>query len=228
MRAPAAILRLSGVALLCAACGGGATAAPATGATPKPAPQGARNFVRGEIVQVKGDRITLTARDGSDVSFTMTPTTAVRQEQDALISDATVGSCAFGIGERVGSDLVTAAQVVLTAPGPKGPDDCRRGSGGALHHLGVAGGQITAISADTYTVNSNSGPQRFQVGGQTKVVRLVDASAASLATGQCVTARGPKNSDGEVSAKSVVISPSMVGGCFADGGGIRGATGGGG
>lgn len=229
MRAPTAILRLAGVALLCAACGGGgATAAPATGATPQPTSRAARNFVRGEIVQVKADKVTLTAKDGTDASFSMTPTTAVKQEQDALVSDVTVGSCAFGIGERTGADLVTATQVVITNHGPNGPDDCRKGSGGGLHHLGVAGGQVTAITGDTYTVNSNAGPQRFQVGGQTKAVRLVDATAATLAVGQCVTARGPKDSAGEVTAKSVVISPSMVGGCFADNGGIRGATGGGG
>ena len=231
MRAPTAILRLTGVALLCAACGGGA-AAPATGATPQPTQRAARNFVRGEIVQVKGDRVTLTVKTGpdagSDTSFSMTPSTAVKHEQDALVSDATVGSCVFGVGERIGTDLVAAAQVVLTDHGPKGPDDCRRGSGGSLHHLGVAGGQITAINRDTYTVNSNAGPQRFQVGGQTKAVRLVDAGASSLAVGQCVTARGPKDSSGDVTAKSVVISPNVVGGCFADNGGLRGAAGGGG
>jgi hypothetical protein len=75
-------------------------------------------------------------------------------------------------------------------------------------------------------VSSNAGPQRFQVGGQTKAVRLVDASAGTLAVGQCVTARGPKDGNGDVTARSVVISPSMVGGCFSDGGGIRGAGGG--
>jgi len=78
MRAPTAILRLTGVALLCAACGGGA-AAPATGATPQPTQRAARNFVRGEIVQVKGDRVTLTVKTGpdagSDTSFSMTPST---------------------------------------------------------------------------------------------------------------------------------------------------------
>jgi hypothetical protein len=92
----------------------------------------------------------------------------------------------------------------------------------------VAGGLITAISGDIYTVSSNAGPQRFQVGGQTKALRLIDASSASLTVGQCVTARGPKDGNGDVSARSVVISPSMVGGCFSDGGGIRGSAGGGG
>ena len=228
MRTSTAVLRLTGVALLCAACGGGGGAAPATGATPQATPPAARNFVRGEIVQVKGDRVVLTSKDGTDAAFTMTSSTAVKKEQDALISDAVVGTCAFGIGERVATDLVAAAQLVLTDHGPKGPDDCRRGSGGGLHHLGVAGGQITAVNGDIYTVNSNTGPQRFQVSGQTKALRLVDAPASSLTAGQCVTARGPKDSSGDVTARSVVISPNVVGGCFADNGGLRGATGGGG
>lgn len=228
MRATTAILELAGVALLCTACGGGGASTPATGTTPQATPPAARNFVRGEIVQVKGNRVVLTSKDGTDSAFTMTPTTTVKDEQDALISDATVGTCAFGVGERTGTDLVAAAQVVLTAHGPKGPDDCRRGSGGGLHHLGVAGGQITAINGDIYTVNATNGPQRFQVSPQTKTLRLVDAPASSLTAGQCVTARGPKDSSGEVTARSVVVSPNVVGGCFADNGGLRGSAGGGG
>jgi hypothetical protein len=217
------LLRLAAVALLCAACGGGATA-PATGATSKatPATRSSRNIVRGEVVQVKDGRVTLTT-NGVDTDFSFSPSTIVKQEQDAALTEATVGSCVFGIGKRTAPDLVTASQVVL---GDHGPNGCRQGSGGAVDHLGVAGGQVTAIDGDIYTVASNAGPQRFQVTLHTKVVRLVDAPTSSLAVGQCVTARGPVNASGEVMASNVVISPSTASGCFATSGGQSGSGGG--
>jgi hypothetical protein len=114
--------------------------------------------------------------------------------------------------------------VVLTDHGPKGPGDCRKGSGGDIHHLGVAGGEVTAIDGTTYTVNSNAGPQRFQVNPQTKAVRLVRVAVSNLAVGQCATARGPRDHAGVVTASSVVLSNASVGGCFAGGGGLGGSA----
>jgi hypothetical protein len=226
----AATLPLAVLAVLATACGGGTTA-PATGATPKPTPGTPRNVVRGEVVKIADNVVTVTDSAGTDAHFDLTPTTVVSQEQDAQATDATVGTCAFGIGERVDTDLVSAQRMIITDHGPKGPDDCRRGSGGGIHHLGVAGGLITAIAGDTYTVSSNAGPQRFKVMSQTKVTRLVKAAVSNLNTGECVTARGQRNGSGDIIASNVVITPSAVGSCFVNGGRGSlgsGSTGGGG
>jgi hypothetical protein len=220
---------LVAVAALGAGCGGGPST-PATGSTPAPTPKANRDVVRGEVVAIKGDEVTVTATTGNDAgtdtSFKVTPTTIANQEQTASVSDVAMGLCAFGIGERIAPDLVAAQQVILTDHGPKGPDDCRRGSGGDVHHLGVAGGVVTAIAGDTYTVDSNAGPQRFKAALQTKAVRLVKIPITTLATGQCVSARGPRDSAGTLTASSIVISPNKVGGCFAGGNGPGGSSGG--
>jgi hypothetical protein len=220
-------LTLTAVAALCAGCGGGTTA-PATGSTPKPTPKASRNVERGEVVAVKGDVVTLTAPDGTDTSFNLSPTTTINQQQDALVSDATVGSCVFGLGERTAPDLVAARQVILTDHGPQGAGDCRKGSSGDIHHLGFAGGELTAIDGSTFTVNSNAGPQRFQVSPQTKVVRLVRVPLSTLAAGQCASARGPRDKAGVLTASSVVLSNAAIGGCFAGGSGLGGPDGPGG
>jgi hypothetical protein len=207
---------LTFVAALCAGCGGG-TSAPATGATPSPTPQAVRNLERGEVAAIKGDVVTLTARDGTDTSFELTPTTQVRQQQTADISEVSVGTCAFGLGQRVQPDLVEATAVIIGDHGAGGAGDCRRGSGGDIGRAGVAGGEVTAVAGDTYSVNSNAGPLRFKVNLQTKVIRLVMVPTSTLVPGQCVTASGPRNSAGVVAARNVVISPASVSGCFAPG-----------
>jgi hypothetical protein len=220
---------LVAVAALGAGCGGGPST-PATGSTPAPTAKVNRDVLRGEVVAIKGDVVTVTATTGNDAgtdtSFKVTPTTIANQEQTATVSDVVVGICAFGIGERTAPDLVAAQQVILKDPGPKGPNDCRQGSGGDLHHLGVAGGMVTAVDGDTYTVDSNAGPQRFKVALQTKAIRLVRIPITTLATGQCVSARGPRDSAGTLTASSIVISPNKVGGCFAGGNGPGGSSGG--
>ncbi len=223
---PTVALATAAAATLVAGCGSGA-ATPATGSSPSPSstPRSTRDPVRGEVVAIKGQVVTVTAADGTDSNFDITPTTAVNQQQDASIADATVGGCAFGIGERIADDLVAATQVVISDHGPKGPGDCRRGSSGDIHHLGVAGGEVTAIDGTTYTVNANAGPQRFQVGAQTRAVRLVKVPTSTLTAGQCVTARGPRDGSGRVTAASIVISPRSVNGCFPAG--AAGGAGGG-
>jgi hypothetical protein len=222
-------LTLAGVAALTTACGGGATT-PATGAlksTASPTPR-VRNVDRGEVVQVKDSVVTLTARDGTDTDFDLTPATQVNEQQDASITDVVVGVCAFGFGQRLSPDLVAAQVVIIGAHGPKGESDCRRGGGGQVGHTGLAGGQVTAVDGQTYTVTSVAGPQQFKVGLSTKVSRLVTVPASSLAAGQCVTATGPRDGTGTVQANRVVISPASVSGCFAPGTNSGTGTGGGG
>jgi hypothetical protein len=216
-------LTLTAVAALCAGCGGGTTA-PATGSTPKPTPKANRNIERGEVVAIKGDVVTLTLRDGTDTNFELTPAAQVGQQQTADISDVTVGACAFSFGQRMGPDLVTAAVVVIE---DRRPDGCRSSGGGNAGRGGLAGGAVTTIAGDTYSVATSAGPQRFKVSLQTKVVRLVTVPASTLTPGQCVTAAGPRNSAGVVTARRVVISPASVGGCFAPGSAFSGGSAGG-
>ena len=222
MRTRSLTITLTALAALCAGCGGGTTA-PATGSTPAPTPKASRNVERGEVVAIKGDVVTLTLRDGTDTSFELTPAAQVGRQQTADISVVTVGACAFSFGQRTGPDLVTAAVVVIE---DRRPDGCRSGSGTGGGR-GLAGGEVTAIAGDTYSVSSSAGPQRFKVSLQTKVARLVTVPTSSLAPGQCVTAAGPRNSAGVVTARRVVISPASVGGCFAPGSGFSGAPSGG-
>ncbi|MDB5068359.1 MAG: hypothetical protein JWM18_4793 [Chloroflexi bacterium] len=218
MRTRIVALAAAGVVALCAGCGSGTTA-PATNSTPSPAPGASRTLERGEVVAITGSVVTLTDADHLDVDFELTPTTQVGQQQDADISAVTVGTCAFGSGQRLAADLVAAAEVSIEDHRAGG---CRRGGGGAAGRAGLAGGEVTAIAGDTYSVSTGTGPQRFKVSLRTRVVRLVSVPPSALTPGQCVTATGPHSSAGTIAASRVVISPASVGGCFPSGGGFSG------
>jgi hypothetical protein len=223
MRTPILALAAGGVGALCAGCGSGTTA-PATNSTPSPAPRVSRTLARGELVAIRGGVVTLTDSDHLDVAFELTPTTQVGQQQEADISAVTVGTCAFSSGPRLAADLVAAAEVSIEDRRAGG---CRRGGGDAAGRGGQAGGEVTAIAGDTYSVSTGTGPQRFRVSLRTRVVRLVSVPASTLTPGQCVTATGPRTSAGMVAAGRVVISPASVGGCFPSGGGFSGGPAGG-
>ncbi|MDB5113770.1 MAG: hypothetical protein JWL78_840 [Chloroflexi bacterium] len=218
MRTRIVALAAGGVVALCAGCGSDTTA-PATGSTPPPAPGAGRTLLRGEVVAITGDVVTLTDAGHIDVDFQLTPTTQVGQQQDADITAVTVGTCAFGSGQRLAGEVVAAAEVSIEDHRAGG---CRRGGGGAAGRGGLAGGEVTAIDGDTYSVSAGAGLQRFRVSLRTRVVRLVSVPASALTPGQCATATGPRTGAGMVAASRVVISPASVGGCFPSGGGFSG------
>ncbi|HEV7467443.1 MAG TPA: hypothetical protein VGP96_14180 [Candidatus Dormibacteraeota bacterium] len=211
-------LAAGGVVALCAGCGSGTTA-PATNSTPSPAPRVSRTLERGEVVAIRGGVVTLTDRDHIDVDVQLTPATQVGQQQQADISAVTVGTCAFSSGQPLAADLVAAAEVSIEDRRAGG---CRRGGGGGPGRGGLAGGEVTAIAGDIYSVSAGAGPQRFKVSLRTRVVRLVSVPASTLTPGQCAIATGPRNSAGMVAASRIVISPASVSGCFPSGGGFSG------
>lgn len=223
MRTRILALAAGGVVALCAGCGSDTTA-PATNSTPSPAPRVSRTLERGEVVAIRDGVVTLTDAAHLDVDFELTPTTQVGQQQQADISAVTVGSCAFSSGQPLAADLVAAAEVSIEDRRAGG---CRRGGGGGAGRGGLAGGEVTAIAGDTYSVSTPAGPQRFKVSLRTRVVRLVSVPASALTPGQCVTATGPRSSAGTVAALRVVISPASVSGCFPSGGGFSGGPAGG-
>ncbi|HEY0410623.1 MAG TPA: hypothetical protein VGE42_10190 [Candidatus Dormibacteraeota bacterium] len=218
MRTRIVALAAGGVVTLCAGCGSDTTA-PATGSTPSPAPGAGRTLVRGEVVAITGGVVTLTDAGHIDVDFELTPTTQVGQQQDADITAVTLGTCAFGSGQRLAGDVVAAAEVSIEDHRAGG---CRRGGATAAGRGGLAGGEVTAIAGDTYSVSTGAGPERFKVSLRTRVVRLVSVPASALTPGQCATATGPRTGAGMVAASRVVISPASVGGCFPSGGGFSG------
>lgn len=152
----------------------------------------------------------MTARDGSEASFVLGPSTTVAKQLPIDPSELKVGSCAFSVGPRVEPDVVEAQRVVELAHGPQG---CTRTGGGDVGHLGAAAGEVTAVDGSIYTVTGTSVAQRFTVTRSTTVVRLSRARPETITPGVCLTAKGPQDSAGRLIAQTVVIRHTTLRGC---------------
>ena len=146
MRTRDLTLMLAGIAAITTACGSGTTT-PATGALKSPdATPRTRNLERGEVVQIAGNVVTVTQRDGTDSDFDLTPSSVIQQQQDAALTDITVGTCAFGFGSGSRRPGV-GADGDHRRPRPQGrqrlPPRRRR----RVNSTGLAGGQVTASTA---------------------------------------------------------------------------------
>jgi hypothetical protein len=91
-------------------------------------------------------------------------------------------------------------------------------SGFAGFGRGFAGGfgafgQVAAVSGNTLEVQGPAGEVTVKITPSTTITRTVKTSASSIAVGLCVTAVGPTNSIGVVSATRVSLSNPGPNGC---------------
>lgn len=88
-------------------------------------------------------------------------------------------------------------------------------------------GKVAAVNGSTLEVQGASGQVAVKLSSTTTITRSVKTAASAIAVGLCVTAVGPANSLGTVSATRVVVTGPVNGSCTAGVGfGGRGGAGG--
>src|SRR5882762_9596667 len=105
--------------LAVAACGG----ASAAGSSTSPSPGGggqARNGAAGQLVQINGQILILTAATG-DVSVTYSSTTTFTRTSNAVLADIVPGQCMVASGQKDSAGTLTATTVRLS---PKTSTGC--------------------------------------------------------------------------------------------------------
>lgn len=101
------------------------------------------------------------------------------------------------------------------------------GAGAPPANFSMVRGKLTNVSGGTMTVQPQTGsPVTVTVSSTTTVTRLVTSTTARLATGECVTATGQRDSSGTVKARTILISAPGPNGCTFGGGGFGGGGGG--
>jgi hypothetical protein len=223
------------------ACGGGndpeATDAPdVRGGVPGGMPPGAS----GKVADVSGHTAQVQGPSGGQVAVSWTGETTFTEEVDATLADVTVGACAMVTSADEDTDPeateVAAATVRVEQPTdgdcgqrpegaptdlrttmPEGeppagaPDGVRRGFGTA--------GQVTAVSADGFTVSAQRPGDDaatdvvVTVGEETTVTTTAAAKASAVEVGRCVDARGESDDTGAVTATSISVSDPVDGEC---------------
>ena len=233
-----------------AACGS-AAAAGGNSAKASPSPSArVRNGAQGELVQMNGTTLILNATTG-DVTVVYDASTTFMKTSTGTFQDIVVGKCLLATGAKDPSGNVTAATVRLSdkvngacaaGQGPAGgggfggtrptpqPGASPRPNRG---NFSFAAGEVKSVSGTTVTVQPATGAVQTVIVATTVVVSKASVAAASdLALHECLTAQGPKDASGKVTARSIAIVPSGPTGCFTGGrggfGGFGRGTGGGG
>ena len=246
---PKATTLLAGLSLMAlAGCGSAAaSSAPPSSAAANPARGGAA----GQLVQVKGNLLTLSTANG-DLAVAYSSATVITTSTTGSAGDIVSGTCVFIAGTKDSAGTITARTVRLSKavngacpaggrPGgfvPGGsprafPSGAGRPSGAPAPNPNAAfvNGLVTAVTGTTVTVQSAAGTTSpVTVPTTLPVTEASDGTAADLTIDSCVRATGQKDSSGVVQATSLTVQPTNASGsCTFGGGGFgRGGFGGGG
>ena len=233
------VLAAATVGLVAVACGSAATAANTGSSSPSPARGGAqaRNGATGQLVQVNGQNLILTAPAG-DLTVTYSGTTTFTRTSTAVLADVVPGVCIVATGQKDSAGALTATTVRLSpkassgcaAAGQFGPNGAPpagaspRPTPSGQPALAFVSGEVTKAAGISITVlTTASGSQTITVPTTAAVTTTVVASSSDLHTGECLRANGARDSAGNVQATSITITPAGPSGtCVTGFGGGRG------
>ena len=206
-------------------------------------PGGGRGFpgASGEIAAVDGSTAQVQSRMSGQVAVSWTSSTTFTKQVSAKLADVQVGDCVMvGSGETESNDdrsAVTATTVRINektdgscAPaGPAGgpsrtelPEGATPPDGEGqprIRRVGGAFGEVTAVSASGFTVESampgsdDATKVKVTVTGTTTYTQQAKGSSADVKVGGCMTATGKTDDTGAMSATSVQLSPAENGEC---------------
>jgi hypothetical protein len=226
--------------IIVAACGSTAHAGSAA-ASPTP-DRGAqfRNGAAGQLVQINGQTLILTAASG-DLTVTYTSTTTFSRTSNAVLADVVPGLCILATGQKDSAGALTAMTVRLS---PKPSAGCGAGQFGGANQspppgasprpspsgqpaMAFVSGEVTAATGISITVKTSAGgSQTITVPTTASVTRMSSATPTDLRIGECLRANGARDAAGTVAATTIAITPAGPSGTCATGfGGGRGRPG---
>jgi Domain of unknown function (DUF5666) len=229
--------------LVAVACGAAPTAASGASASPSPGRGGAaqfRNGASGQLVQVNGQSLILTAPTG-DLTVTYSSSTTFTRTSTAVLADIVPGVCILATGQKDSTGALTATTVRLSpkvasgcaAAGRIGPNASPpagaspRPVPSGQPAVALVTGEVTAAAGISITVlTTTNGSQTITVPTTAAVSTTVVGSPSDLRTGECLRATGARDSAGSVQATSITITPAGPSGTCVTGFGGRGGGGG--
>jgi hypothetical protein len=211
-----------------------APTATSSSAAPAAAPMG-KDRVAGLIASVSGNTVQVNQPGGTGTAaVAYAPATKISQAMSAQLTDVTAGSCVWVRPARgngtpgngtPGNGTVTAARVLISDAvngqcGPPGgkpasgttspaPDQPPRGRG--------LRGTVASVSGNTIVVTTVSdgttAPANVEVTDSTKYMKRAVAGAQAITQGECIAARGSKDSGGTLQATMINLRASDNGNC---------------
>lgn len=183
---------------------------PPGGAPPGGPPQGTPQNVRGEIVKLDGQNLTVKTREGQTVMVALAPNTGVRALQRKQLSDIKDGDYLASSsvpGEDGKLHALEIHYLPPAAPELQIPYDLQQGSVMTNAHVsGTANVKGNTDIALTYKGTATT----IVVDSKTVIVGPADAAMADLQPSKAVFIRATKAADGSLSANNVTVEKDGV------------------
>lgn len=192
----------------------------------------------GAVQKIDGNKITLTARDGSSVTVNVTDATAVEKLVQATIADVATGMNLTVTGATQSDGSVSAMSITAmpagaaglgaaqsagglgsgrggqtTAGSASGSGSASGGTAGAGGFARGTAGTVQGVSGNTITLTATGGSTvKVVVGSQTIIEKLGRGTISDVRAGLSITATGSRQSDGSINAASIIIAPGAAAG----------------
>lgn len=202
----------------------------------------------GEIAAVDGSTAQVQSQVSGQVAVSWTGSTDFTKQVAARLADVKVGDCVMvASGQRAGSDggsadstvAATTVRISEKTDGSCAPGGPGGGPGGApdrtelpegatppdggdqprVRSFGGAFGEVTAVSASGFTVDSarpgsdNTASTKVTVRGTTTYSQQAKGAASDVKVGGCMTATGKTDDTGAITATAIQLSPAENGEC---------------
>ena len=172
--------------------------------------------MRGLVGTVSGGTVTVSEPNGS-ATVNVTPSTKVTQLSQGQLADITAGQCLLvnPTKDSGAPPSVTAEAVLFGAPDN---GHCGRpGGNGPARRLG---GTVASVNGNSIVLTlADNSQATVTVTPTTRYAKRAAAAPSAITAGQCLAARGQKDSNGVLQAGYVGLRPANNGRC---GGGRQG------
>ena len=169
--------------------------------------------IRGTIVSLTGQTLTVKTREGSDADITLNDPLTVRTVKSLTLADIKQGSY-VGIASKTGADGKAQALEVLVLP------DAMRGAGEGHYAWDLQPGSmmtnanVTAVvegkAGNDVTLTYKDGSQQIMVTPNTPIVAFAPATRSDLKPGAGVIFSATKDAEGKLRTGSVTVGTNGV------------------
>ena len=206
--------------MVVASCAPAATPTPTPTPTPNPTPatpptSTPRQLTSGTLTKINGNILTLTTAQGP-VTVICSDNTTIQNVTTGSLSDLHAGGYLIAIGPQDASGSITATSIMIRSQGapptpPPGatPANPRSPRTGARRG---ASGIITQINGNVLTLTTARGPVTVNISSDnTTIQNIMTGTLSDLHEGQSLTVMGPQDTNGNVTAISIIIQTQSQG-----------------
>jgi len=174
------------------------------------APQGTPTNIRGKVVKLDGNNLSVKTREGPTVMVALAPNTGVRSLVKKKLADIKAGDYIASTSLPGKDGKLHAVEVHYlppAAPELQIPYDYKPGSVMTNAHVT---GMVAGKTGSTIQMTYKGTPAEIVVDKKTKIVTNADAALTDLKPGKAVFLRAVKAADGTLSANNATVEKNGI------------------